>query len=89
MIGGYIIDKTQYTLIKIPIKEIIKQEYNVKLTQDQEIDNEYLIIKMNKIGLTRIDEKSLNRLMWQGRHHFVILSAWRSSIKQIGILRLI
>ena len=43
MIGGYIIDKTQYTLIKIPIKEIIKQEYNVKLTQDQEIDNEYLI----------------------------------------------
>lgn len=36
---------------------------------------------MNKIGLTRIDEKSLNRLMWHGRHGFVILSAWRSSIK--------
>ena len=43
MIGGYIIDKIQYTLVKIPIKEIIKQEYDVKLTQDQEIDNEYLI----------------------------------------------
>ena len=43
MIGGYIIDKTQYTLVKIPIKEIIKQEYEVELTQDQEINNEYLI----------------------------------------------
>ena len=43
MIGGCIIDKTQYTLVKIPIKEIIKQEYDVELTQDQEIDNEYLI----------------------------------------------
>lgn len=37
------INKTQYTLVKIPIKEIIKQEYDVELTQDQEIDNEYLI----------------------------------------------
>lgn len=37
------INKTQYTLVKIPIKEIIKQEYNVELTRDQEIDNEYLI----------------------------------------------
>ena len=37
------INKTQYTLVKIPIKEIVNQEYDVELTQDQEIDNEYLI----------------------------------------------
>jgi hypothetical protein len=41
------INKTQYTLVKIPIKEIIKQEYDVKLTQTQEIDNEYLIKQGN------------------------------------------
>ena len=47
MIGGYTIDKTQYTLVKIPIKEIIKQDYDVELTQDQEIDSEYLIKQGN------------------------------------------
>lgn len=41
------INKTQYTLVKIPIKEIVNQEYNVELTQDQEIDNEYLIKQGN------------------------------------------
>ena len=41
------INKTQYTLVKIPIKEIVNQEYNVELTQDQEIDNEYLTSYVN------------------------------------------
>lgn len=36
-------DKTQYTLVKIPIKEIISQDYDVKIDKDTEINNEYLI----------------------------------------------
>lgn len=38
-----IIDKTLYTLIKIPIKEIVDQGYDVSITRDTEIDKEYLI----------------------------------------------
>lgn len=37
------IKKTEYTLIKIPIKEIIKQNFDVLLDRDTEINNEYLI----------------------------------------------
>ena len=33
----------QYTLVKIPIKEIINQDYNVIIDRDTEIKNEYLI----------------------------------------------
>lgn len=38
-----ILKTIQYKLVKIPIKEIIEQEYNVNLTQSQELENEYLI----------------------------------------------
>ncbi|MGN1342042.1 MAG: hypothetical protein ACI4VL_02280 [Bacilli bacterium] len=33
----------QYTLVKIPIKEIINQEYDVEIDRDTKINNEYLI----------------------------------------------
>lgn len=36
-------NKTQYTLIKIPIKEIVSRNYNVSLTRAEEIEREYLI----------------------------------------------
>ena len=36
-------DKTQYTLIKLPVKEIINQNFNVSLSREYEIQNEYLI----------------------------------------------
>ena len=34
---------TQYTLVKIPIRELIKQNYNVVINRDTEINEEYLI----------------------------------------------
>ncbi|MGN0407194.1 MAG: hypothetical protein ACI4EJ_02945 [Bacteroides sp.] len=33
----------QYTLIKLPIKEIAEQNFDVHITKDEEIDREYLI----------------------------------------------
>lgn len=39
--------KTQYTLIKLPLKEVIKQQFDVWLSRDDEIDNEYLIAQGN------------------------------------------
>lgn len=34
---------TQYTLIKIPIREIIRQDFDVRLDRNEEIEKEYLI----------------------------------------------
>lgn len=46
--GVYIVkNKTQYTLIKIPLKEIIKQGFDVHLSKKEEVDNEYLIAQGN------------------------------------------
>lgn len=36
-------ENKQYTLIKIPIREIIKQNFDVQLDKDTEIENNYLI----------------------------------------------
>lgn len=40
---GNKIETTQYTLIKIPIKELIKQNFNATVSRDLEINEEYLI----------------------------------------------
>lgn len=40
-------NKTQYTLIKLPLKEVIKQQFDVRFSRDDEIDNEYLIAQGN------------------------------------------
>ena len=37
------IETTQYTLVKIPIRELIKQKFNATVTRDKEISEEYLI----------------------------------------------
>lgn len=36
-------EKTQFTLVKLPIKELIKQDYNINIDRKTEIDKEYLI----------------------------------------------
>lgn len=40
---GNEIETTQYTLVKIPIKELIKQNFNATVSRDLEINEEYLI----------------------------------------------
>lgn len=37
------IETIEYTLVKVPIKEIITQDFDVIITEEQEVDNEYLI----------------------------------------------
>ncbi len=39
--------QTQYTLIKLPLKEVIKQQFDVRLSREEEINNEYLIAQGN------------------------------------------
>ncbi len=39
--------KKQYTLIKLPLKEVVKQQFDVRLSRNDEIDNEYLIAQGN------------------------------------------
>ena len=45
----------QYTLIKIPIKEIINQDYNVTMDRDTEIKNEYLITQGTSLLFDQIE----------------------------------
>lgn len=47
-------DKTQYTLIKLPVKEILSQNYQVTLTRDYEIQNEYLIAQSSSLLFDQI-----------------------------------
>ena len=35
----------QYTLVKIPLKELIKQDFNATVSREKEISEEYLIIQ--------------------------------------------
>ena len=41
--GENTIETIQYTLVKVPIKELIKQDFNATVSRDKEIDEEYLI----------------------------------------------
>lgn len=38
-----VIKKVQYTLVKIPIKELIDGDFNIQINRDTEIKKEYLI----------------------------------------------
>ena len=49
------IDKTQYTLIKIPIKELLNDDYSVSLDRKKEIDNEYLITQGTSLLFDQIE----------------------------------
>ena len=77
-------NNTQYTLVKIPIKEIINQDYNVVLDRDAEIKNEYLITQGASLLFDQIE-----RLRGKFATHIkeVILVVAKKNPKQEEYLR--
>ena len=74
----------QYTLVKIPIKEIINQDYNVVIDRDTEIQNEYLITQGTSLLFDQIE-----RLRGRFTSHIkeVILVVAKKNPKQEEYLR--
>ena len=74
----------QYTLIKIPIKEIIAQDYNVTIDRDLEIDREYLITQGTSLLFDQIE-----RLRGHFTYHIneIILVVAKKNPKQEEYLR--
>ena len=77
-------NNTQYTLVKIPIKEIIDQDYNVVIDRDTEIKNEYLITQGTSLLFDQIE-----RLRGKFTSHIneVILIVAKKNPKQEEYLR--
>ena len=77
-------NNTQYTLVKIPIKEIIDQDYNVVIDRDTEIKNEYLIAQGDSLLFDQIE-----RLRGKFTPHIneVILVVAKKNPKQEEYLR--
>ncbi|WP_312369101.1 RNA dependent RNA polymerase [Lachnoclostridium sp.] len=48
-------ESQQYTLIKLPIKEIILQNYNVFLTRDEELNKDYLITQPSSLLFDQVE----------------------------------
>ena len=80
------IETIQYTLVKVPIKEIIKQNFNVTINRDEEIDNEYLIEQGDSLLFDQIE-----RLRGSFSSHIseIILVVAKKNPKQEKDLRLI
>lgn len=76
----------QYTLVKIPIKEIINQDYNVVMDRETEINNEYLITQGTSLLFDQIE-----RLRGNFTPHIseVILVVAKKNPKQEEYLRYI
>ena len=76
----------QYTLIKIPIKEIIAQDYDVVIDRETEINNEYLITQGTSLLFDQIE-----RLRGKFTSHIneVILVVAKKNPKQEEYLRCI
>ena len=74
----------QYTLVKIPIKELINQDYNVVIDRDTEIKNEYLITQGTSLLFDQIE-----RLRGRFTSHIneVILVVAKKNPKQEEYLR--
>ena len=74
----------QYTLVKIPIKDIINQDYNVVVDRDTEIKNEYLITQGTSLLFDQIE-----RLRGEFSSHIneVILVVAKKNPKQEEYLR--
>ena len=74
----------QYTLVKIPIKEIINQDYNVVIDRDTEIKNEYLITQGTSLLFDQIE-----RLRGRFTSHIneIILIVAKKNPKQEEYLR--
>ena len=74
----------QYTLVKIPIKEIISQDYNIIMDRDTEIQNEYLITQGTSLLFDQIE-----RLRGRFTSHIkeIILVVAKKNPKQEEYLR--
>ena len=74
----------QYTLVKIPIKEIINQDYDVIMDRDTEIQNEYLITQGTSLLFDQIE-----RLRGRFTSHIkeIILVVAKKNPKQEEYLR--
>lgn len=74
----------QYTLVKIPIKEIIAQDYNIVIDKDTEIKNEYLITQGTSLLFDQIE-----RLRGKFTSHIneIILVVAKKNPKQEEYLR--
>ena len=74
----------QYTLVKIPIKEIVNQDYDVVMDRDDEIKNEYLITQGTSLLFDQIE-----RLRGKFTTHIneVILIVAKKNPKQEECLR--
>lgn len=83
---GNEIETTQYTLVKIPIKELIKQNFNVTVSRDMEINEEYLIAQGDSPLFDQIE-----RLRGQFSSHIneIILVVAKKNPKQEKDLRYI
>lgn len=79
-------NNTQYTLVKIPIKEIMSQNYNVIIDKETEIKNEYLITQGTSLLFDQIE-----RLRGRFDSHIseVILVVAKKNPKQEEYLRYI
>ena len=53
--GENTIETIQYTLVKVPIKELIKQNFNATVSRDEEIDKEYLIAQGTSLLFDQIE----------------------------------
>ena len=78
------IEQTQYTLVKIPIKELIKQNYNANIDRKVEINNEYLIAQGDSLLFDQIE-----RLRGNFSEHIseIILVVAKKNPKQEEALR--
>lgn len=76
--------KTQYTLIKVPIKELISQSFDVTISREEEIDNEYLIAQGTSLLFDQIE-----RLRGRASSHIneIILVVAKKNPKQEKALR--
>ena len=84
--GENTIETIQYTLVKVPIKELIKQDFNVKISKDEEIDKEYLIAQGDSLLFDQIE-----RLRGEFSSHIgeIILVVAKKNPKQEKDLRYI
>lgn len=78
------IEAVQYTLVKIPIKELIKQNFNASISREKEINEEYLIAQGDSPLFDQIE-----RLRGQFSSHIneIILVVAKKNPKQEKDLR--
>lgn len=79
-------EQTQYTLVKIPIKELIQQNYNVTIDRKTEIANDYLVAQADSLLFDQIERLRGSSV----KHiHEVILVVAKKNPKQEASLRYI